>query len=158
MFKVVVLEFKRSPQWFLDCIISGAVLDRHRLAMLAVGRPCIFADNAKLITRPEEVNDILFHISVAGVTFDTMELSWDELRARHLIVSESMEDEVMEALAAALEEFPGSGKDGGKWHDAAIVKRRVVIDVPRGPWHRPLVSEGGTSTSDSGDSVLNFSF
>jgi hypothetical protein len=56
---VVVLEFKRSPQWFFDVIVHGPLLDKHRLAMLTVGRPCWFAADAKIIARPEEVIDIL---------------------------------------------------------------------------------------------------
>jgi hypothetical protein len=162
MSRVCVLEFVRSPQWFLDCIICGHALDRHRFAMLAVGRPCIFADGVKLIAKPEDVNDVLFHISSAGVTFEEGEwLSWDDLRPRHFIVSESLEVEVMAALA----EFPGSGIDGGKGKDKVRVKRRVVIDVPRGPWHRPPVTEGcasdgseSSSVSDVGDCSLSFSF
>jgi hypothetical protein len=70
MTKAVAFEFRRSPQCFLDCIVYGQALDEHRAAMLAVGRPCIFADGAKIIAKPEEVNDILFHLSSAGVKFD----------------------------------------------------------------------------------------
>jgi hypothetical protein len=54
---IVVLEFRRSPAWFLECIINGDALEQHRSAMLAVGRPCLIADNVKLLVRPEEVND-----------------------------------------------------------------------------------------------------
>jgi hypothetical protein len=100
--RVVVLEFARSPQWFLDCIVCGNALEKHRLAMLAVGRPCVFgAEGAKVLARPEEVNDVLFHLSSARVTFDDgVSFSWDELRARHIIVSESLEAVVIAALAA----------------------------------------------------------
>jgi hypothetical protein len=54
---VVVLEFQRSPAVFMDCIVNGAELEPHRSAMLAVGRLCVLADGAKLLARPEEVND-----------------------------------------------------------------------------------------------------
>jgi hypothetical protein len=65
MTKVVFLEFKRSPEPFLDCILNGDALERHRSAMLAVGRPVVFAEGAKLLVRPEDVNDEeLFGISV----------------------------------------------------------------------------------------------
>jgi hypothetical protein len=53
----VVIEFGRSPSWFFDCIVSGDALEEHRSAMLAVGRPCLFAEDAKLLVRPEDVND-----------------------------------------------------------------------------------------------------
>jgi hypothetical protein len=155
--RIVVLEFKRSPQWFLDVIIRGEALDGHRAAMLAVGRPCFFgAHEAKLIVAPEEVNDALFHLSSFGVTFDEgPTLWWDDLHPRHVIVSESLEVDVLAAIDAS----PGSGLDGGKGHDKVKVKRRVVIDVPLGPWHRAPVSEGCTSdVSDNDDFCLNFSF
>jgi hypothetical protein len=57
MMKVVVLEFRRSPASFLDCILNGAALEKHRSAMLAVGRPVLFAEGAKLLVSPEVVND-----------------------------------------------------------------------------------------------------
>ncbi len=102
-------------------------MDKHRAAMLAVGRPCIAGgDGAKLFVSPDEANDVLFHLNSAGVTFDTgLHFSWDELRARHVIVSEAFETDVMAALKAST----GSGIDGGQGRDAAHVKRRVVIDV-----------------------------
>ena len=155
--RVVVLEFKRSPQWFLDVIIRGEALDGHRSAMLAVGRPCTFgAHDAKIIVAPEEVHDTLFHLSSIGVAFDEgPTLWWDDLHPRHVIVSQSLEGDVLAALDAS----PGSGLDGGKGHDKVKVKRRVVIDVPLGPWHRAPVSEGCTSdVSDDDDHCsLNFS-
>jgi hypothetical protein len=132
MTMVVALEFSRSPKWFLDCIVCGEALDKHRSAMLAVGRPCIFgSEGAKLLVSPKVVNDVLLHLSSAGVTFEDMHYSWDELRPRHVIVSEALETEVMEAIAAC----PGTGLDGGKGKDHVRVKRRVVIDVPPGAWH-----------------------
>jgi hypothetical protein len=138
---VVVLEFRRTPQWFLDCILSGDALDRHRSAMLAVGRPCLFGDSAKIIAIPEDVHDVLFHISSAGVTFDQRDtLLWDDLRPRHVIVSESLEADVMAALAACR----GSGLDGGKGKDQVVVLRRVLLHVPPGPWHRDEVVFGPT--------------
>jgi hypothetical protein len=133
MTKVVALEFGRSPQWFLDCLIGGERLEKHRSAMLEVGRPCTFGpEGAKLLVGPEEVNDVLLHLSIAGVTFDkNARLSWDELRPRHVIVSEALEAEVMAALA----ETPGSGADGGKGKDQVKVKRRAVINIPHAAWH-----------------------
>jgi len=130
---IVALEFSRSPQWFFDCIFKGDALASLRSAMLAVGRPCFFgAEGAKVLISPEEVNDVLLHLSSAGITFDEdLHFSWDELRPRHLIVSEALELEIMAAIAAC----PGSGLDGGKGKDHVRVKRRVVIDVPPGAWH-----------------------
>jgi hypothetical protein len=130
---IVAMEFRRSPQWFLDCIVEGDALALHRSAMLAIGRPCFFGpENAKLLITPDEVNDVLLYLSSAGITLDEgLHLSWDELRPRHLIVSEALEDEVMAAIAAC----KGSGLDGGKGKDHVRVKRRVVIDVPPGAWH-----------------------
>jgi len=153
---IIVLEFKRSPQWFIDVFMHGEALDGHRSAMLAVGRPCIFGpQGAKLIVAPEEVHDALFHLSSTGVAFDEGPmLWWDDLLPRHVIVSESLEVDVM----AALDCSPGSGLDGGKGKDKVKVKRRVVIDVPLGPWHRALVSEGCTSDVSDDDCSLNFSF
>jgi hypothetical protein len=131
--KVVVLEFSRSPQWFLNCLVGGDDLDKHRVAMLAVGRPCIVGgDGAKLFVSPDDVNDVLFHLSSAGITFDNgLQCSWDDLRSRHVIVSEALETDVMDALKAS----KGSGSDGGKGKDNVRVKHRVVIDVPPAAWH-----------------------
>jgi hypothetical protein len=146
MTKVVALEFSRSPQWFFDCLVSGEALDKHRSAMLAVGRPCFFGDEgAKLLVSPEEVNDVLMHLSSAGVMFEDKHFSWDELRARHVIVSEALEDDVLTALA----ESPGSGKDGGKGRDHVRVKRRAVIDIPKAAWH---------SQADEGFELYSLSF
>jgi hypothetical protein len=131
MTKVVALEFARSPQWFLDCLISGDELEQHRAAMLTVGRPCVFAEGAKLFVSPKWANDVLFHLSTAGVTFDKdVSFSWDELRGRHVIVSETLEPVVLAAIAA----HPGSGKDGGQGKDSVRVKRRAVIDIPEAAW------------------------
>jgi hypothetical protein len=155
--RVVVLEFTRSPEWFFQCLVAGEALDVHRVAMLAVGRPCFLGEGgAKLIMGPYEINDALLHLRHVGVTFDTgPTLWWDELRPRHVIVSDALEAAVMAALA----ECEGSGKDGGKGKDKVKVRRRVEIDVPWGPWHRGSVSEGCTSDeSDDSDCVLNFSF
>jgi hypothetical protein len=56
MTKVVILEFKRCPKWFFDCIVSGDAMGEHRAAMLTVGRPCVFAEGgAKMLVKPEEV-------------------------------------------------------------------------------------------------------
>lgn len=133
MTKVVVLEFSRSPQCFFECLVCGDALEGHRAAMLAVGRPCTFGGfGAKLLVSPEYVNDVLFHLSSEGVTFDKdVSFSWDELRARHVILSESLEAEVMAALDAS----SGSGEAGGKGKDHVRVKRRVVIDIPKAAWH-----------------------
>jgi hypothetical protein len=106
--------------------------------MLTVGRPCVFAEDAKLLVRPEVVNDALFHLSRFPVEFHSdSTLSWDELKPRHLIVSEEWEADIMAALA----EFPGSGKDGGRCKDNMRVKRRVVVDVYIGPWQPQLLQK-----------------
>ena len=132
MTKVVALEFSRSPQWLLDCLVCGEKLDKHRSAMLAVGRLCFFGGGAKLLISPEVVNDVLFHLSTAGVTFDNdLSFSWDELRPRHLIVSDALEAEVMAVIAST----PGSGVDGGQGRDRVRVRRRAVIDIPKAAWH-----------------------
>jgi len=131
---IIVLEFKRSPQWFIDVFMHGEALDGHRSAMLAVGRPCILAEGAKLIVAPSEVNDALLHLSRAGVAFDEdTRLCWEDFRPWHVIISESLEADVMAALAAT----PGSGLDGGKGKQKVRVKRRVVIYLPPAPspWH-----------------------
>ena len=154
---LVVLEFSRCPQWFLDCFVSGKALDGHRSAMLAVGRPCILAEGAKLIVAPSEVNDALLHLSRAGVAFDEdTRLCWEDFRPWHVIISESLEADVMAALAAT----PGSGLDGGKGKQNVRVKRRVVIDVPPAPipWHRAPLSEGYASDGSDDDCVLAFGF
>ncbi len=130
--KVVVLEFTRSPQWFLHCLVGGDDLDKHRMRMLAVGRPCVVGNGAKLFASPVDVNDVLFHLSSAVITFDNgLQFSWDDLRPRHVIVSEALETDVMDALKASR----GSGGDGGKGKDKVRVKHRVVIDVPPAAWH-----------------------
>ena len=136
MTQVVVLEFSRSPECFLHCLVGGDALDKHWAAMLAAGRPCIVGGyGAKLFVSPNEVNDVLFHLSSAGVTFDTgLHFSWDELRARHVVVSEAFETDVMAALKAST----GSGIDGGQARGAVHVKRRVVIDVPPAAWHEEV--------------------
>ena len=100
--------------------------------MEAVGRPCIFGDGAKMRVSPEVVNDVLLHLSRVGVAFDKdVTLSWEDWRARHVIVSESLEAELMTALA----EFPGSGLNGGRGKDHVKVRRRAVIDIPEAAWH-----------------------
>jgi hypothetical protein len=84
------------------------------------------------------VNDALFRLSRFPVEFHNgSTLSWDELKPRHLIVSEEWEADIMAALA----EFPGSGTDGGRGRDNVRVKRRVVIDVSIGPWQPRLLQK-----------------
>jgi hypothetical protein len=131
MTKVVALEFGRSPQWFMDCLVDGDAMDKCRSAMLAVGRPCTFAEGVKLFVGPEEVNDVLFHLSGSGVMFEDKHFSWDELCPRHVIVSEELEAELMKAI----KDNPGSGLNGGQGKDKVKVKRRVVIDIPSSAWH-----------------------
>jgi hypothetical protein len=155
--RFVVLEFSRSPKWFLDCFVSGMAMEGHRSAMLAVGRPCILGEGAKLIVAPSEVNDVLLHLSRAGVAFDEdSRLLWEDLRPRHVIVSESWEADVMAALAATA----GSGLDGGKGKENVRVKRRVVIDMPPAPvpCHRAPLSEGSVSDGSDDDCFLAFAF
>ena len=135
---VVVIEFAGSPQCLLECIVYGSALSAHRELMLTVGRPGVLAEGVKLLVRPKVVNDALFHLSRVPVEFHNDSIvSWDDLKARHLIVSEEWEADIMAALA----EFPGSGKDGGKGRDNVRVKRRVVIDVPPGPWQPRLLQK-----------------
>jgi hypothetical protein len=77
---------------------------------------------------------VLFHLSIRGVTFDDgKHFAWDDLRARHVVVSEVWEADLMSALAAR----KGRGADGGKGKDHVRVKRRVVIDVPAVTWLVP---------------------
>jgi hypothetical protein len=77
---------------------------------------------------------VLYHLSRSAVTFDDgLTVPWDMLRARHVIVSEAWEADLMSALAAR----KGSGADGGKGKDHVKVKRRVVIDVPAVAWLVP---------------------
>ncbi len=81
---------------------------------MAVGRACVLGEGAKLIIAPAEVNDVLFHLSRAGVGFDGgSRLWWDDLRPRHVIVSESLEGDVM----TAIQESVGTGLSGGKGKD-----------------------------------------
>ena len=132
MTQVVALEFSRSPQWFLDCLVRGDALEKHRSAMLEVGRQCVFGmGEAKMIVSPEEVNDVLFHISTAGITFGDKNFAWDDLQRRHIIVGLGLEADVMKAL----EECSGTGQDGGRSKDKARVRQRVVIDIPSPAWH-----------------------
>jgi hypothetical protein len=131
--QVVAVEFTRSPNMLFDCLVYGSALDHHRASMLAVGRPCIFGDEgAKLFVSPDDVHDVLFYISNTGVTFDNCEpLYWDDLRARHMIVSIALEADVLAAIAAS----PGSGLNGGKGKDHVNIKRRMIIDIPSAAWH-----------------------
>jgi len=55
------------------------------------------------------------------------------MQSRHVVVSLSLEADVMEAIAGC----EGSGADGGKGKDKVKVKRRIVIDVPAASWHVP---------------------
>lgn len=89
--KAVAPEFGRSPRWFMDCIVGGEALEKHRSAMPAVGRPCVFGEDVKLLARPGEVDDVLFHLSSAGVTFEDLHFSWGELRAGRVIVGKALE-------------------------------------------------------------------
>ena len=132
MTQVVALEFARSPQWFLDCLVRGDALEKHRSAMLEVGRQCVFGmGEAKMIVSPEEVNDVLFHLSTAGITFSDKSFGWDDLKSRHIIVGLALEADVMKAIA----ECPGTGQDGGKSQNNKVkVSRRVVIDIPSPAW------------------------
>ncbi len=88
---------------------------------------------------------MLFYISTTGITFDNCEpLYWDDLRARHMIVSSSLEAEVFAAIAVN----PGSGETGGKGKDQVRIKRRVVIDIPSAVWFSQV----------DGEFKLSFSF
>ena len=72
MFKIVVLEYSRSPAWWLDCVLNGEAMDEHRAAMLAVGRPCVFGEGAKIFAKPEEakMKIQLFGISVEQIILE----------------------------------------------------------------------------------------
>jgi hypothetical protein len=72
-----------------------------------------------------QVNDVLYHVSRSG--------EWDELRCRHVLISEDWEADLLAAIAACR----GTGLDGGKGHDNVRVKRREVIDIPAVAWHVP---------------------
>ena len=126
--QVVAIEFTRSPHLRFETLVYGSALEIHREAMLAFGRPCSFGnEGAKVFVSPDDVHDVLFYISTTGITFDNCEpLYWDDLRARHMIVSSSLEAEVFAAIAVN----PGSGETGGKGKDQVRIKRRVVIDIP----------------------------
>ena len=136
---VVAIEFCRSPQLLLETLVYGSALDIHRAAMLSVGRPCSFGnEGAKVFVSPDDVHDVMFYISNTGITFDTGEpLYWDDLRARHMIVSSSLEAEVFAAIAVN----PGSGETGGKGKDQVRIKRRVVIDIPSAVWFSQVDEE-----------------
>ncbi len=142
---VVAIEFFRSPQLLFETLVYGSALDIHREAMLAVGRPCSFGnEGAKVFVSPDDVHDVMFYISTTGITFDNCEpLYWDDLRARHIIVSSSLEAEVFAAIAVN----PGSGETGGKGKDHVRVKRRVVIDIPSAVWFSQVDEEFKLSCS-----------
>ena len=129
---VVLLEFKRSPKAFLDTLLHSSLLESLRADMLAAGRPCVYADGVKLCLCRAVINDILFSLSQMGrVTFqDGHEIEVDDLRARHLLVCPELEDLVLCAISL----IPGSGHEGGKSKDQIKVLRRVVIELPKGPW------------------------
>ena len=129
---VVILEFKRSPKAFLDALLHSSVLEPLREDMLAAGRPCVYADGVKLCLCGAVINDIWFSLSQLGrVTFqDGHEIEVDDLRARHLLVCPELEDRVLCAISLQ----PGSGHEGGKCKDDVKVLRRVVIELPKGPW------------------------
>jgi hypothetical protein len=89
-----------------------------------------------------QVNEVLYHLSKAGVTFTAdCHFTWDELRARHVIISEAWEADLLAAIAAC----KGTGLDGGKGHDNVRVKRRAVLDVPAVVWHSQ--ADGGFEIS-----------
>jgi hypothetical protein len=112
------------------------MLEAHRDAMLQIGRPTIMGEGVKVLCEPHEVNDILFAIHADGVTFlDSAQLQLDGLRARHVILSASLETVVMAAIAAE----PGTGLTGGQCRDNVRVSRRVNFEVEEGiaaPWRR----------------------
>jgi phytoene dehydrogenase-like protein len=78
---------------------------------------------------------VLFHLSGATFSLDDglTHLTWDDLRPRHVVLSMDLEGEFLAGLAA----YPGSGVDGGSGRDKAVVKRRIVIDVPPVSWYVP---------------------
>jgi hypothetical protein len=87
--------------------------------------------NDQLHRNPREldpqVNEVLYHLSRAGVDFDDgCHFTWDELRSRHIIISEAWEADLMASLAGC----DGTGLDGGKGKDNVRVKRRAVLEVP----------------------------
>jgi hypothetical protein len=131
MIDIVVLEFQRSPRLFFELLLTSDLLSEHREAMLAVGRTCFFGDNVKLLATPSEVNCILYALSrTTTIRFDdgTVQAVAD-LRARHAVVSLSLEAVVMQALAVT----PGTGFEGGKSKDNVKIKRRVLVACPPGP-------------------------
>jgi hypothetical protein len=132
----VVLDFRRTPKWFLGLFLDGRMLEVHRNGMLQIGRPTIIGQGAKVLCEPHEVNDILFAIHLYGVTFDDGALlELGDLRTNHVILSASLEPCVMAAIAAE----PGTGLTGGKCRDNVRVTRRADFEVEEGiaaPWCR----------------------
>jgi hypothetical protein len=131
MLDVVILEFQRSPRLFFECMLTSDSLLEHREAMLAVGRTCVFAEGVKLLATPGEVNDILYAVSrTSTIRFDDgAVVAVVDLRARHVVVSLSLEATFLQALAAT----PGTGVDRGRCRDNVKIKRRVVVAFPLGP-------------------------
>jgi hypothetical protein len=129
---VVLIEFKRSPKLFLDALLHSPLLESLREDMLAAGRPCVYAEGVKLCLCGAVINDVLFSLSQLGrVTFqDGREIEVDDLRARHLLVCPELEDHVLCAISMQ----PGSGHEGGRNRDGVKVSRRVVLELPNGPW------------------------
>jgi hypothetical protein len=102
---VVVLQVSRADRHFLNFWFQAKSLKAHFDSMLSVGRSCFFADRVKILATPGDINDILNAISfIKFVQFDDgVVLATTEFRARHILVSPSLEDVLLKALADAVE-------------------------------------------------------
>jgi hypothetical protein len=126
---IIIIEFMRSPALLVETLFKSADLERHRDAMLSVGRPCFFGHGIKLLITPEDVHDVLWWLSATDfIRFeDGFIVAVEDMRPRHLILSMALEFDFLQAL----DRSPGTGHEGGKCRDNVKVKRKVNLMIPR---------------------------
>jgi len=140
---IVVLQVSRVDRHFLNFWFQAKSLEAHFDAMLSVGRSCFFADRVKILATPGDVNDILNAISlIEFIQFDDgVVLATTEFRARHILVSPSLEDVLLKSLADAVECqcYPGLRPKHCR------IRRRAVVMIQ--PARGGLSSPHGISMS-----------
>jgi hypothetical protein len=127
---VIVVEYGRSPDNFLQCLLQGLGLRECRQALEDAGETFLIGDGAKLFVRPEHARLVIAYFHDNGVVLDNgTRLFYAGLKPRHVLYSEEFEH----AVEDAIDNRRAIGKEGGKNKDKIKVKRKgsFDVDVPR---------------------------
>ena len=96
----VVLEYRRSPASFLQCLILNPRLAECRQALEEAGHPWEVGDKAKLFVHPEVCRRVINFLGVHGVVLDDGARLFDtDMKRRHVICGEEFQKVTEDAIS-----------------------------------------------------------